>query len=170
MTGSWNTIDTMLNGILNFSILFLLGISYLIIFSKFNTILTGKFLKNKNVAGFILYASILITSAIYLTETAELCAQANRFFMRNGEYFNAIMYSSVFFIACLLSAVLLTYSSFYVTSMITSVSEKEELANNNIELAIIHAIVLITLALITKKEFQYIISKFIPFPEIPGLN
>ncbi len=67
--------------ILNLVTLFILGIAYLVLMSKFNITLTGRFIKEKNTAGYILYASVLIASAIYLVQTADIASSANRYFM-----------------------------------------------------------------------------------------
>ena len=153
--------------ILNLLTLFLLGIAYLVIMSKFNIILTGKYMQEKNTAGYLLYAAVLIASAIYLVQTADIASESNRFFMRKGMYSSALLYSGIFFIFSFLCSMILTMSSFFVSSMLTIKSEKEELANNNIELAIMHAVILISLALITHQGFATILTSFIPFPEMP---
>ena len=153
--------------ILNLLTLFLLGIAYLVIMSKFNIILTGKYMQEKNTAGYLLYAAVLIASAIYLVQTADIASESNRFFMRKGMYSSALLYSGIFFILSFLCSMILTMSSFFVSSMLTIKSEKEELANNNIELAIMHAVILISLALITHQGFATILTSYIPFPEMP---
>lgn len=153
--------------ILNLLTLFLLGIAYLVIMSKFNIILTDKYMQKKNTAGYLLYAAVLTASAIYLVQTADIASESNRFFMRKGMYSSALMYSGIFFILSFLCSMILTMSSFFVSSMLTIKSEKEELANNNIELAIMHAVILISLALITHQGFATILSSYIPFPEMP---
>jgi hypothetical protein len=153
--------------ILNLLTLFLLGIAYLVIMSKFNIILTGKYMQEKNTAGYLLYAAVLIASAIYLVQTADIASESNRFFMRKGMYSSALLFSGIFFILSFLCSMILTMSSFFVSSMLTIKSEKEELANNNIELAIMHAVILISLALITHQGFATILTSYIPFPEMP---
>ncbi len=153
--------------ILNLLTLFLLGIAYLVIMSKFNIILTGKYMQEKNTAGYLLYAAVLIASAIYLVQTADIASESNRFFMRKGMYSSALLYSGIFFVLSFLCSMILTMSSFFVSSMLTIKSEKEELASNNIELAIMHAVILISLALITHQGFSTILTSYIPFPEMP---
>ncbi len=153
--------------ILNLVTLFILGIAYLVLMSKFNITLTGRFIKEKNTAGYILYASVLIASAIYLVQTADIASSANRYFMRTSLYSSALLYSCAFFILSLICSILLILSSFFVSSMLTAESEKDELANNNIELAIMHGVILISLALITHQGFSTIMTSYIPYQDMP---
>ncbi len=153
--------------LMNLITLFLLGIAYLVVVSKLNILLTQKFLRVKNTASYILYASVLIASAIYLVMTADIVADSNRFFMRNEQYTTALFYSIGFFALSLISTIVLTLSSFMVSSILTKASEKEALENNNIELAIMHSVILISLAFITFKGVSNIMTSFIPFPDIP---
>lgn len=153
--------------ILNLVTLFILGIAYLVLMSKFNITLTRRFIKQKNTAGYILYASVLIASAIYLVQTADIASSANRYFMRTDLYSSALLYSCAFFILSFICSILLILSSFFVSSMLTPESEKDELANNNIELAIMHGVILISLALITHQGFSTIMTSFIPYQDMP---
>ena len=90
--------------ILNLLTLFILGIAYLVLMSKFNITLSSKFIKQKNTAGYILYASVLIASAIYLVQTADIASSANRYFMRTNLYSSAVLYSCAFFILSFISS------------------------------------------------------------------
>lgn len=153
--------------LMNLVTLFLLGIAYLIIVSKLNLVLTKKYFSAKNTASYLLYAAVLVAAAIYLVMTADIVSDSNRFFMRNGQFATALLYSVGFFALSLVSTVVLTLSSFMVSSMLTLASEKEALENNDIQLAIMHSIILIALAFITFKGVGNIMTSFIPFPDVP---
>jgi hypothetical protein len=49
----------------------------------------------------------------------------------------------------------------------TSLDEKQALEANNMELALMHAIILITLSVIISPALMSIASEFIPYPKTP---
>ena len=61
----------------------------------------------------------------------------------------------------------LFHVSFLITGMLTTESEKDELSKNNIEVALLHSIILISLSFIIAPALTKIASSFIPYPELP---
>jgi uncharacterized membrane protein YjfL (UPF0719 family) len=57
--------------------------------------------------------------------------------------------------------------SFLITALLTKEKEEDELIKNNIELALIHAVILIALSYVIAPSLIQIASKFIPYPKLP---
>ena len=54
-----------------------------------------------------------------------------------------------------------------VIGLLTPEKEEDELVKNNIELALIHSIILISLSFIIAPALTQIASEFIPYPKMP---
>ena len=57
--------------------------------------------------------------------------------------------------------------SFIVVGLLTPENEEDELMKNNIEIAAIHAIILIALSFVISPALIQIASEFIPYPKTP---
>ena len=152
----------------NLLVLFILGLLYLFMFAK---IQHAFFLKlsqpKKNHAVLIVYVASLIAASINLVHIAELTANATRFFLKSEDYVNAMVYSFAYFGGMWAFSVLFFRFSFIIVSYLTPDNEEDELIKNNIELAVVHAIILIALSFVIAPALIQIASEFIPYPEMP---
>jgi hypothetical protein len=57
--------------------------------------------------------------------------------------------------------------SFIIVGFLTPENEEDELIKNNIELAVVHAIILIALSFLIAPALIQIASEFIPYPKMP---
>lgn len=158
----------MFEELFNLLVLFTLGLLYLFMFAK---IQHAFFLKlsqpKKNNAVLIVYVASLIAASINLVHIAELTANASRFFLKSENYVNAMMYSFAYFAGMWAFSLLFFRFSFIIISYLTPENEEDELIKNNIELAIVHAIILIALSFVMAPALIRIASEFIPYPEMP---
>jgi hypothetical protein len=152
----------------NLFALFILGLLYLFMFAK---IQHAFFLKlsqpKKNHAVLIVYVASLIAASINLVHISELTANSTRFFLKTEDYVNAMAYSLAYFAGMWAFSVLFFRFSFIIVSFLTTENEEDELIKNNIELAVVHAIILIALSFVIAPALIQIASEFIPYPEMP---
>lgn len=62
---------------------------------------------------------------------------------------------------------ILFHLSFLLIGFITPENENDELSKNNLEIAILHVIILISLTFIIAPALVKIAAEFIPYPEMP---
>lgn len=154
--------------IINLLSLLVLGLLYLFFFAKIQHIFFKKFSQtNKNHAVLIVFVASLIAASINLIHISELTANANRFFLKSGDFVNAIVFSLSYFAGMWVFSLILFRLSFLVVGLLTPENEEDELMKNNIELALIHAIILIALSFVIAPALIQIASEFIPYPKMP---
>lgn len=154
--------------LLNLVSTFVLSIFYLFFFAKVQNVFFQKFTNpKKNVAVMILFISSLISASINLVYISHLSTNAGVFFLKNDNYLNAILYPAGYFFSMWLISFLIFRFSFLIVGMLSKENEEDELTKNNIELAIIHAVILISLTAIIAPSLVSIASHFIPYPELP---
>lgn len=156
------------NEILNLILLLALGIVYLFFFAKIQHLFFQKFSQtNKNNAMLIVFVASLISASINLTHIAELTTNANIFFLKINDYTSALIYSLSYFGGMWVFSIVFFRLSFLITGLLTKEKEEDELMKNNIELASIHAIILIALSYVIAPALIQIASEFIPYPKMP---
>lgn len=156
------------NEILNLILLLALGIVYLFFFAKIQHLFFQKFSQtNKNNAILIVFIASLISASINLIHIAELTTNANIFFLKINDYTSALIYSLSYFGGMWFFSIVFFRLSFLVTGLLTKEKEEDELIKNNIELALIHAIILIALSFVIAPALIQIASEFIPYPKMP---
>ena len=154
--------------LINLLILFALGIVYLFFYAKIQRSYFKKFGEgSRPLAVSILFLASVISASVNLVHIAEQAADANRFFLSAGSYGKSIVYSLAYFTGMWLFSLGTFYASFLITSLLTTETEKDELVNNNIEFALLHGIILISLSFIIAPPLTKIASSFIPYPELP---
>ena len=154
--------------IINLLSLLVLGLLYLFFFAKIQHIFFKKFSQtNKNHAVLIVFVASLIAASINLIHISELTANANRFFLKSGDFVNAIVFSLSYFSGMWVFSLILFRLSFFVVGLLTPENEEDELMKNNVELALIHAIILIVLSFVIAPALIQIASEFIPYPKMP---
>jgi hypothetical protein len=154
--------------IINLIILLSFGILYLFFFAKVQHLFFKKYSQtNKNHAILIIFIASLISASINLIHIAELTTNANLFFLQMGDYVNTIIYSLSYYAGMWIFSLVFFRFSFLITALLTKEKEEDELIKNNIELALIHAIILIALSFVIAPSLIQIASKFIPYPKLP---
>lgn len=154
--------------IINLGLLLALGMVYLFFFAKIQHVFFQKFSQQKkNHAVLIVFVASLIAASINLIHIAELTANANRFFLRAEDYIQTLIYSLSYFVAMWLFSILFFRLSFIFIGFLTPENEDDELMKNNIELAVIHGVILIALSFVIAPALIQIASEFIPYPKMP---
>lgn len=154
--------------IINLIMLFLFGIAYLFLFAKIQQRFFSRFGDvNRPLSVTILMMSSVAAASVNLVHIADMAANANRFFMSTGEYAKSLLFTFSFFSAMWVLSLGLFHVSFLVTGWLTGESENDELMKNNIELSLLHSIILIAIAFIISPPLTKIASGFIPYPELP---
>jgi hypothetical protein len=141
---------------------------YLFFFAKIQHIFFKKFSQtNKNHAVLIVYVASLIAASINLIHISELTANANRFFLKSSNFVNSLVFSLSYFVGMWVFSLILFRLSFLVVGFLTPENEEDELMKNNVELALIHAIILVALSFVIAPALIQIASEFIPYPKMP---
>jgi hypothetical protein len=154
--------------IINLLSLLVLGMLYLFFFAKIQHIFFKKFSQtNKNHAVLIVYVASLIAASINLIHISELTANANRFFLKSSNFVNSLVFSLSYFVGMWVFSLILFRLSFLVVGFLTPENEEDELMKNNVELALIHAIILVALSFVIAPALIQIASEFIPYPKMP---
>jgi hypothetical protein len=154
--------------IISLFLLLILGLVYLFFFAKvqhryFQHLSQPK----KNNAVLIVFIASLISASINLIHIADLAADAVRFFLKSDNYINALLFALAFFTGMWAFSNLLFRLSFLIVGLLTNEREDDELLKNNIELALIHAVILISLSFVIAPALVKIAAEFIPYPQIP---
>lgn len=154
--------------IINLLILLILGLLYLFFFAK----VQHRFFQHlsqpkKNNAVLIVFVASLISASVNLVHIADLAADAVRFFLKAGNYGSSILFAVSFFAGMWIFSILLFRLSYLVVGFLTPEKEEDELLKNNIELAIIHAVILISLSFVIAPALVKIAAEFIPYPKMP---
>lgn len=154
--------------IINLLLLLVLGLIYLFFFAKMQHIFFQKLSQpKKNNAVLIVFIASLIAASINLTHISDLTSDAVRFFLKSEDYLKALLFSVSYFAGMWIFSLVFFRLSFIIIGFLTSEKEEDELLKNNIELAVIHAIILIALSFVIAPALVNIASEFIPYPKMP---
>lgn len=151
---------------INLIIIVLLSIVYLVMYTKIQQQFFNKKFALKNNALTILFLSSLLSSGIVLIDISKAISDAFNFYYSDNLFFGAI-FSVLFFAGAFGFSLGLFHLSFSLTSFLTKEDERTELLNNNIELSIIHSLVIVILALVIAPALLQLFSSFIPYPDRP---
>jgi hypothetical protein len=154
--------------IINLFALLTLGLAYLFLFAKIqHRFFLPLSQPRKNNAVLIVFVASLISASINLVHIAELAADAMRFFLNSNNYGFCALFSIGFFAGMWVFSLILFRLSYLVVGYLTPEKENDELLKNNIEIALMHAVILISLSFIIGPALVNIASEFIPYPEMP---
>lgn len=154
--------------LINLLLLLCLGILYVFAFAKIQKRYFTQFGQtNRPMAVTILMAASLVSASVNLVHIADLSADANRYLLSVGSYSKSILFSVCYFSGMWLFSLGLFHLSFLITGWLTTENEKDELMKNNLELALLHSIILISLSFIIAPPVIKIASSFVPYPELP---
>ncbi|MBL1279109.1 MAG: DUF350 domain-containing protein [Fluviicola sp.] len=78
-----------------------------------------------------------------------------------------LAYGGLYILIAYISAMIVVFLGLFIYSTMTSVSELQELKNNNVGVAIVLVAIIFTLSLITSNGIVLLIESFIPYPDLP---
>ena len=154
--------------IINLFTLLALGLAYLFFFARVqHRFFLPLSQPRKNNAVLIVFVASLISASINLVHIADLAADAMRFFLSSDNYTSCALFAIGYFVGMWVFSLLLFRLSYLVVGFLTPEKENDELMKNNIEIALMHAVILISLSFIIGPALVKIAAEFIPYPEMP---
>ena len=158
----------MTNEVLVLSMLLALGIIYVFTFYRVQYFFFRKFnIADANNAVLIIFISSLISSSINMVHIADIAADAFRYFIGTESFLKGFLYCLAFFSATWIFSIVLFQVSFVIVGIMTRENEADELIKNNTFLALVHSVILLTLAFIISAALVKIAAGFIPYPQMP---
>ena len=80
---------------------------------------------------------------------------------------NFILYGGLYILVAYICSLIVVFLGVFIYKSMTTVDEFKELKDNNIGVAIVLAMVIVTLALMTNDGIALLIESFIPYPDLP---
>ena len=144
------------------------GIFYLFACYRVQQLYFRKYnLSDANTAVLTLFLATLVSASVNLVHISDIAADALRFFIGNGTTVKGLFYCLGFFVGMWVFSLILFQLSFVLVGVMTRENETDELLKNNIGLAAVHAIILVSLSFIIAPALVKLASGFIPYPEMP---
>jgi uncharacterized membrane protein YjfL (UPF0719 family) len=157
----------MLNEWMDLGTLTILSIFYLFTFARVQSNFFDKYLEEKNAAILIVFGSSLLAAGINLNHISDTSSDAMRFLISQNEWAKAIGFALLFFAGMWIFSYLLFRITFFITGFLTPESELNELRKNNIEIALVHAIIILVLSFVLAPAITRVASHFVPYPTLP---
>jgi uncharacterized membrane protein YjfL (UPF0719 family) len=157
----------MLNEWMDLGTLTILSIFYLFTFARVQSNFFDKYLEEKNAAILIVFGSSLLAAGINLNHISDTSSDAMRFLISQNEWAKAIGFALLFFAGMWVFSYVLFRITFFITGFLTPESEINELRKNNIEIALVHAIIILVLSFVLAPAITRIASHFVPYPTLP---
>ena len=157
----------MLNEWMDLGTLTILSIFYLFTFARVQSNFFDKYLEEKNAAILIVFGSSLLAAGINLNHISDTSSDAMRFLISQNEWPKAIGFALLFFAGMWIFSYLLFRITFFITGFLTPESELNELRKNNIEIALVHAIIILVLSFVLAPAITRVASHFVPYPTLP---
>lgn len=157
----------MLNEWMDLGTLTILSIFYLFTFARVQSNFFDKYLEEKNAAILIVFGSSLLAAGINLNHISDTSSDAMRFLISQNEWAKAIGFALLFFAGMWVFSYVLFRITFFITGFLTPESELNELRKNNIEIAIVHAIIILVLSFVLAPAITRVASHFVPYPTLP---
>ena len=157
----------MLNEWMDLGTLTILSIFYLFTFARIQSNFFDKYLEEKNAAILIVFGSSLLAAGINLNHISDTSSDAMRFLISQNEWAKAIGFALLFFAGMWIFSYVLFRITFFITGFLTPESELNELRKNNIEIALIHAIIILVLSFVLAPAITRVASHFVPYPTLP---
>lgn len=145
----------------------ILSIFYLFTFARVQSNFFDKYLEEKNAAILIVFGSSLLAAGINLNHISDTSSDAMRFLISQNEWAKAIGFALLFFAGMWIFSYLLFRITFFITGFLTPESELNELRKNNIEIALVHAIIILVLSFVLAPAITRVASHFVPYPTLP---
>jgi hypothetical protein len=153
--------------LINIVLIIILGVIYLISFTKVQSLYFNKLSSVRTNAITILYLSSILAAGFVLLDISKSMSEAYNFFYDQNNISSAFLYLGLYFLGAWSFSIGLFYVSFFFVSILNKHDEKAELSKNNIEIALIHSAVLLILSLMLSPALSSLASSFIPYPELP---
>ncbi len=157
----------MLNEWMDLGTLTILSIFYLFTFARIQSNFFDKYLEEKNAAILIVFGSSLLAAGINLNHISDTSSDAMRFLISQNEWAKAIGFALLFFAGMWVFSYVLFRITFFITGFLTPESELNELRKNNIEIALVHAIIILVLSFVLAPAITRVASHFVPYPTLP---
>ena len=157
----------MLNEWMDLGTLTILSIFYLFTFARVQSNFFDKYLEEKNGAILIVFGSSLLAAGINLNHISDTSSDAMRFLISQNEWAKAIGFALLFFAGMWIFSYVLFRVTFFITGFLTPESELNELRKNNIEIALVHAIIILVLSFVLAPAITRVASHFVPYPTLP---
>ena len=157
----------MLNEWMDLGTLTILSIFYLFTFARVQSNFFDKYLEEKNAAILIVFGSSLLAAGINLNHISDTSSDSMRFLISQNEWAKAIGFALLFFAGMWIFSYVLFRITFFITGFLTPESELNELRKNNIEIALIHAIIILVLSFVLAPAITRVASHFVPYPTLP---
>ena len=157
----------MLNEWMDLGTLTILSIFYLFTFARVQSNFFDKYLEEKNAAILIVFGSSLLAAGINLNHISDTSSDAMRFLISQKEWAKAIGFALLFFAGMWIFSYVLFRITFFITGFLTPESELNELRKNNIEIALVHAIIILVLSFVLAPAITRVASHFVPYPTLP---
>ena len=157
----------MLNEWMDLGTLTILSIFYLFTFARVQSNFFDKYLEEKNAAILIVFGSSLLAAGINLNHISDTSSDAMRFLISQNEWAKAIGFPLLFFAGMWVFSYVLFRITFFITGFLTPESELNELRKNNIEIALVHAIIILVLSFVLAPAITRVASHFVPYPTLP---
>ena len=85
-------------------------------------------------------------------------------------FLDGLKYTTLFIVIIVLIILIINYISIKLFVIMTNnIDEFKELKNNNIAVALVTGIVIISISIIVKESVYLILESFIPYPEVPTI-
>ena len=152
----------MLNEWMDLGTLTILSIFYLFTFARVQSNFFDKYLEEKNAAILIVFGSSLLAAGINLNHISDTSSDAMRFLISQNEWAKAIGFALLFFAGMWIFSYVLFRITFFITGFLTPESELNELRKNNIEIALVHAIIILVLSFVLAPAITRVASHFVP--------
>ena len=124
-------------------------------------------MEEKNAAILIVFGSSLLAAGINLNHISDTSSDAMRFLISQNEWAKAIGFALLFFAGMWIFSYVLFRITFFITGFLTPESELNELRKNNIEIALVHAIIILVLSFVLAPAITRVASHFVPYPTLP---
>lgn len=157
----------MLNEWMDLGTLTILSIFYLFTFARVQSNFFDKYLEEKNAAILIVFGSSLLAAGINLNHISDTSSDAMRFLISQNEWAKALGFALLFFAGMWIFSYVLFRITFFITGFLTPESELNELRKNNIEIALVHAIIILVLSFVLAPAITRLASHFVPYPTLP---
>ena len=157
----------MLNEWMDLGTLTILSIFYLFTFARVQSNFFDKYLEEKNAAILIVFGSSLLAAGINLNHISDTSSDAMRFLISQNEWAKAIGFALLFFAGMWVFSYVLFRITFFITGFLTPEYELNELRKNNIEIALVHAIIILVLSFVLAPAITRVASHFVPYPTLP---
>ena len=145
----------------------ILSIFYLFTFARVQSNFFDKYLEEKNAAILIVFGSSLLAAGINLNHISDTSSDAMRFLISQNEWAKAIGFALLFFAGMWIFSYVLFRITFFITGFLTPESELNELRKNNIEIDLVHAIIILVLSFVLAPAITRVASHFVPYTTLP---